>query len=103
MAAAIRQPPADLLPVQRQATPMYWLARVVLSPAMHLLFRFEVTGREHIPTGTNFVLIANHLNWLDSFTLLLVFPAEPRVPFLGDAAVRVLRELEWWGVRPVRG
>ncbi|TMD06333.1 MAG: 1-acyl-sn-glycerol-3-phosphate acyltransferase [Chloroflexi bacterium] len=103
MAAAIRQPPADLLPVQRQATPMYWLARVVLTPAMHLLFRFEVTGREHIPTGTNFVLIANHLNWLDSFTLLMVFPAEPRVHFLGDTTVLVTRKFQWWVVRQVGG
>jgi 1-acyl-sn-glycerol-3-phosphate acyltransferase len=103
MAAVIRQPRADLLPVQRQATPMYRLARIVLIPLMHLLFRFEVTGREHIPAEGAFVLIANHLNWLDSFTLLMVFPAEPRVHFLGDTTVLVTRKFQWWVVRQVGG
>lgn len=82
---------------------MYRLARLVLTPVMHLLFRFEVTGPEHIPAQGNFVLIANHLNWLDSFTLLMVFPAEPRVHFLGDTTVLVTRKFQWWVVRQVGG
>jgi 1-acyl-sn-glycerol-3-phosphate acyltransferase len=97
------QPPADLLPVQRQATPMYRLARVVLIPLMHLLFQFHVEGRQNIPREGNFVLIANHLNWLDSFTLLMIFPAEPRVHFLGDTTILVTRKFQWWVVRQVGG
>ena len=97
------QPPADLLPVQRQATWMYRLARVILIPAIHLLFRFDVRGRERIPREGPLVLIANHLNWLDSFTLLMVFPAEPRVHFLGDTGILVTRRFQWWVVRQVGG
>lgn len=82
---------------------MYRLARVVLIPAMHLLFRFDVHGRESIPREGNFVLIANHLNWLDSFTLLMVFPAEPRMHFLGDTTILVTRRFQWWVVRKVGG
>jgi 1-acyl-sn-glycerol-3-phosphate acyltransferase len=103
MAAAGAQPPADLLPVQRQATPMYRLARVLLTPLMHLLFRFHIEGRSNIPGEGNFVLIANHLNWPDSFTLLMVFPAEPRVHFLGDTTILVTRKFQWWVVRQVGG
>lgn len=102
-ASAVSQPPADLLPVQRQATWLYRVARVVLIPAVYMLFRFDIRGREHIPREGNFVLIANHLNWLDSFTLLMVFPAEPRVHFLGDTTILVTRRFQWWVVRQVGG
>jgi len=102
-ASIVSQPPADILPVQRQATCMYRLARVVLIPTVHLLFRFEVRGRQNIPREGNFVLIANHLNWLDSFTLLMVLPAEPRVHFLGDTTILVTRRFQWWVVRQVGG
>jgi len=89
--------------VQRQATWLYRVARVVLIPAVHVLFRFDIRGRENIPREGNFVLIANHLNWLDSFTVLMVFPAEPRVHFLGDTTILVTRRFQWWVVRQVGG
>src|SRR5205807_5857315 len=76
------QPPADLLPVQRQATLAYRALRLWAVPLLHSLFRIRVEGREHIPTDRNYVLIANHLNWLDSFAILATFPIEPRVHFL---------------------
>ena len=78
-------PPADLLPVQREATPMFRFLKLTVVPLLHVLFRIEVQGREHIPTDRTYVLIANHLNWLDSFAILATFPAEPRVHFLGDS------------------
>ncbi|HVH63019.1 MAG TPA: hypothetical protein VNA65_05415, partial [Candidatus Dormibacteraeota bacterium] len=59
-------PPADLLPVQRRATPMFRLIKFTAAPILHLLFRIEVEGRQNIPSDRNYVLIANHLNWLDS-------------------------------------
>lgn len=103
MPAVPAQPPADLLPVQRQATPMFRFLRVTVVPLLHVLFRIEVVGREHIPTDRNYVLIANHLNWLDSFIILATFPTEPRVHFLGDTTQLVTRRVQWWFIRSVAG
>ena len=97
------QPPADLLPVQREATPMFRFLRVTVVPLLHGLFRIRVDGREHIPTDRNYVLIANHLNWLDSFAILATFPTEPRVHFLGDPTLLVTHRLQWALVKTVGG
>lgn len=97
------QPPADLLPVQRQATLAYRALRLWAVPVLHSLFRIQVEGREHIPTDRNYVLIANHLNWLDSFAILAEFPAEPRVHFLGDTTILVTRKFQWAMVKSVGG
>jgi 1-acyl-sn-glycerol-3-phosphate acyltransferase len=97
------QPPADLLPVQREATPMFRFLRVTVVPLLHVLFRITVDGQEHIPTDRPYVLIANHLNWLDSFAILATFPTEPRVHFLGDTTLLVTHKLQWALVKSVGG
>jgi 1-acyl-sn-glycerol-3-phosphate acyltransferase len=96
-------PPADLLPVQRQATLAYRALRLWAVPLLHSLFRITVEGRERIPTDRNYVLIANHLNWLDSFAILATFPVEPRVHFLGDTTILVTRKFQWAMVKSVGG
>ena len=58
---------------------------------------------ERIPTAGAYVLIANHLNWLDSFAILATFPAEPRVHFLGDTTMLVTRKVQWALVKSVGG
>src|SRR5579864_1563496 len=97
------QPSADLLPVQRKATVMFRLIRLFASPLLFALFDIKVEGREHIPADRNYVLIANHLNWLDSFAILAVFPAEPRIHFLGATEMLVRRRVQWALVKSVAG
>jgi len=97
------QPPADLLPVQREATPLFRFLRVTLTPLLHLLFAIRVSGRPNIPRDRNYVLIANHLGWLDSFLILATFPAEPRVHFLGATEQLVTRKVQWAIVKSVAG
>ncbi len=63
-------PAADLLPVTRRANFAYRLTRIVGVPLLRLCFRFEVEGRDHIPRSGTYVVIANHLNWLDGLALL---------------------------------
>src|SRR5438445_1193348 len=96
-------PPAVLLPVQREATPMFRFLKLTVVPLLHVLFRIKVEGREHIPVDRNYVLIANHLNWLDSFAILATFPAEPRVHFLGDTTILLTRKFQWAMVKSVGG
>jgi 1-acyl-sn-glycerol-3-phosphate acyltransferase len=97
------QPPADLLPVQRKATLAYRALRLWAVPLLHALFDITVDGREHIPRDKNYVLIANHMNWLDSFALLATLPVEPRLHFLGDTTQLVNRKFQWAMVKSVAG
>src|SRR5467141_1810473 len=96
-------PPADLLPVRREATFGYRLVRLVGVPLLRLFFRFDVTGKENIPRSGNYIVIANHLNWLDEFAILLLFPVEPRIHFLADPTLLVTRKVQWWIVRQTGG
>ena len=96
-------PPADLLPVSRRANLPYRAVRVFAVPLLHLLFRFDVKGRENIPRSGNYIVIANHLNWLDEFTLLLLMPVEPRLHFLADPTILVTRRFQWWVIRTTGG
>jgi len=96
-------PAADLLPVSRRANVPYRLVRLVAVPLLRLMFRFEVEGRQNIPRSGNYVVIANHLNWLDEFTLLYLLPVEPRLHFLADPTILVTRKFQWWLVRTTGG
>jgi 1-acyl-sn-glycerol-3-phosphate acyltransferase len=96
-------PPADLLPVRRQPTLAYRAVRLVGVPLLRLVFRFDVAGKENIPHSGTYVVIANHLNWLDEFAILLLFPVAPRIHFLADPTILVNRKVQWWIVRQTGG
>jgi 1-acyl-sn-glycerol-3-phosphate acyltransferase len=96
-------PAADLLPVGPRANVPYRIVRMIGIPLLRLCFRFDVQGRENIPRSGNYVVIANHLNWLDEFTLLLLMPIEPRLHFLADPTLLVTRKFQWWLVRTTGG
>jgi 1-acyl-sn-glycerol-3-phosphate acyltransferase len=95
-------PRADTLPVQREATPLFRVARAIAGPLLRATFDYRVTGRENIPTGP-YVAIANHLNWVDPWTLLMVFPPEPRMHFLANPANLVHHRVHWAFVKAVGG
>lgn len=103
MAAGTALPPADLLPVSRRANLPYRTVRLIAAPLLRLCFRFQVEGREAIPSSGNYIVIANHLNWLDEFAILLLFPAEPRLHFLADPTILVTRKFQWWLIRTTGG
>lgn len=79
------------------------VARLTIGPLYRLLFRLLVFGREHIPRDRPYVLVCNHLNWLDPFTLLLAFPSEPRLHFLADPENLIKNRWHWWLIRQVGG
>jgi 1-acyl-sn-glycerol-3-phosphate acyltransferase len=95
-------PKADALPVQRRATFAFRVARAIAWPLFHSVFSIRVEGRSHIPAGP-YVAIANHLNWIDPWTLLLVFPAEPRLHFLANPANLIAHRVHWAVVKAVGG
>jgi 1-acyl-sn-glycerol-3-phosphate acyltransferase len=89
-------PAADMLPVGRHATLTFRVVRRVSILLFHVLFRFKVSGRENVP-DTAFVVIANHLGWMDAVSLLLMLPAEPRVHFLADPG-SMMRNRPLWAL-----
>ena len=95
-------PGADMLPVGRKATPAFRIVRALAMPLFDVLFRFDVTGRERIPDSA-FVLIANHLGWMDAISLLLLFPAEPRIHFLADPGSMMRNRPLWMLIRLTGG
>jgi 1-acyl-sn-glycerol-3-phosphate acyltransferase len=101
--ASVAMPPADLLPVSARANLPYRLVRLIAVPLLRLCFRFSVEGRENIPRSGNYIVIANHLNWLDEFTILLLFPIAPRIHFLADPTLLVTRKVQWWIIRSTGG
>jgi 1-acyl-sn-glycerol-3-phosphate acyltransferase len=101
--AQVAPPPADLLPVSRKANLAYRAVRLVGVPLLYLCFRFQVQGRANIPPAGNYVAIGNHLNWLDEFAILLLFPVEPRLHFLANPTILVTRKVQWFLVRATGG
>jgi 1-acyl-sn-glycerol-3-phosphate acyltransferase len=96
-------PPADLLPVSRRANVPYRIVRLIAVPLLRLCFRLQVEGRENMVRPGNYVVIANHLNWLDEFALLLLLPVEPRLHFLANPTLLVARKFQWWLIRTTGG
>ena len=101
--ASTSLPAADLLPVGPRANIPYRIVRWIGIPLLWLCFRFDVQGRENIPRSGNYIVIANHLNWLDEFALLMLMPVEPRLHFLADPTILVTRKFQWWLVRTTGG
>jgi 1-acyl-sn-glycerol-3-phosphate acyltransferase len=82
---------------------MFRLLRATLGPLLRLAFDWHVTGPENVPRGRPYVIVANHLNWIDPWALLIHLPAEPRIHFLANPANLVRHRLDWWAVRQVGG
>ena len=72
----------------------YWclVMRGLLKELIGLLFKIRVTGYDNIPAG-GYILVANHLNWLDGFLLLAFFPTKPTLYILAD--MRTIHK-QWW-------
>ena len=95
-------PAADVLPVGRHASPLFRVVRQVAWVLFHLMFRFDVDGRERMP-GRACVVICNHLGWMDAVSLLLIFPPEPRIHFLADPTSMMRNRPLWALVKAVGG
>ena len=95
-------PSADMLPVGRRASPLFRVVRLVALPMFRAMFRFDVQGRERIPDSA-YVLIANHLGWMDAISLLLLFPPEPRIHYLADPTSMMRNRPLWTLVRATGG
>jgi 1-acyl-sn-glycerol-3-phosphate acyltransferase len=58
------------------------IARAALRVLLGLAFRLRLEGRP--PARGPYILVANHQGWADAFLVLALFPAQPRIAFVGD-------------------
>jgi len=72
----------------------YWLLKMVLTPILRILYRFDVEGREHVPRSGAVILAANHRSFLDSIFLPLVVPR--RVTFVAKAEYFESSKTAWF-------
>ena len=74
-------------PPDTRAGVAYRLARAVARVLLLGIcgFRIDARGREHLPAGGGYILLAAlHRGWIDPFLALHAVPAEPRVWTLGS-------------------
>jgi len=95
-------PDADMLPVGRRASLVFRMVRLFAKPLFSMLFRFDVQGRDRIPDRA-FVLICNHLGWMDAVSLLVLFPAEPKIHYLADPTSMMKNRPLWMLVKVAGG
>ena len=50
----------------------YWVIRSLAWLLAHLVCRYRVSGREHVPTKGALLIVANHLSWFDPLLLSLI-------------------------------
>jgi 1-acyl-sn-glycerol-3-phosphate acyltransferase len=61
----------------------YWALKVVLTPLLHILFRVQRQGTDHVPRRGPVILASNHQSFIDSIFLPLV--VRRRVTFVAKA------------------
>jgi 1-acyl-sn-glycerol-3-phosphate acyltransferase len=70
----------------------YRISRMLAGPFLHLLWRPEITGSEHIPASGGAILASNHLSIVDSIFL----------PLMVDRPVTFAAKSEYFtGTRPI--
>jgi 1-acyl-sn-glycerol-3-phosphate acyltransferase len=53
---------------------LYSILRATLWVFTHLICRYRVSGREHVPLNGALLIVANHLSWYDPILLGVVLP-----------------------------
>jgi len=67
------------------------LARLILRAVLGTLFRIRLVGDP--PERGPYILAANHQGWSDAFLIIALFPAAPRIYFIGDQRATMT---VWW-------
>jgi 1-acyl-sn-glycerol-3-phosphate acyltransferase len=77
----------------RKASLTFIVLRLLIGTLLKCLFKIEVRGLENLPCKGGYIFAGNHLSWIDSFLMLGIAPAEPRIYFI--AAREEVEKPEW--------
>ncbi|MFA5361879.1 MAG: lysophospholipid acyltransferase family protein [Candidatus Omnitrophota bacterium] len=53
---------------------LYWILRPIVLSILRLFFRFKVEGIENLPKRNNFIIVSNHLSFLDPLVICASMP-----------------------------
>jgi 1-acyl-sn-glycerol-3-phosphate acyltransferase len=68
----------------------YWIMRGILIALSKLFFRFKVEGLENIPKKSNFIIVSNHVSFLDPLAIMTAVPQK-----MHCIALRSLYKISW--------
>ncbi len=93
MNAVREERPSDPERLITRARVGWWprLARLILRAVLGTLFRIRLVGDP--PERGPYILAANHQGWSDAFLIIALFPAAPRIYFIGDQRATMT---VWW-------
>jgi len=57
---------------------LYKIVKVIITILTHIIYRFEVTGKENIPETGRFLLCANHIHAFDPVVVAVFSRRQPR-------------------------
>lgn len=75
-------PKGERKPPAHTANPYFRFISMIARGLLRLLFHIRVEGLERLPRTGGYVLVSNHLNWVDPIIMLAFLPAEPKLHFL---------------------
>ncbi|MEV1287901.1 lysophospholipid acyltransferase family protein [Micromonospora sp. NPDC049679] len=77
---------------------LYWLLKyIILGPALKLIFRPQVEGREHVPDSGPAILASNHLSFSDSIFMPLM--VKRKVTFVAKAEYFTGKGIKGWLIK----
>lgn len=68
---------------EREYGKLYPVAKTLIRPTMHALWRLNVTGLHHVPADGAAIFCPNHISFIDSLVLPCVLPR--RISYVGKA------------------
>ncbi|HTZ11978.1 MAG TPA: lysophospholipid acyltransferase family protein, partial [Candidatus Margulisiibacteriota bacterium] len=69
---------------------LYWILRGILIFISKVFFRFKVEGLDNIPKKSNFIIVANHVSFLDPLAVMTAVPKK-----IHCIALRSLYKITW--------
>jgi 1-acyl-sn-glycerol-3-phosphate acyltransferase len=68
----------------------YWILKAILIVLGRLFFRIKVEGLQNIPRKSNFIIVSNHLSFLDPLLIMVFVPQK-----IHCIALRSLYKMSW--------
>jgi 1-acyl-sn-glycerol-3-phosphate acyltransferase len=93
-------------PPESTAGPLVRAVALFARFLLFVVFRFQISasGREHLPTGGGYLVVAAiHRGWMDPFLILDALPLEPRAWFLGSGPSAFSARWREWLIRRLGG